>query len=127
MTTALLLDEMFDPRIARALCELGHDCLAVVADPALRESNDRDLFAIAARDGRVLVTNNVSDFERPRRDAQHRGATTAPLIYTSDATFPRDRRFLQRIVEALDRVATSDAVARSGGVLWLEPTPRSVT
>jgi hypothetical protein len=39
----LLLDEMFDPRIAAALSEHGHDCVAVAAEARLSESSDDEL------------------------------------------------------------------------------------
>jgi predicted nuclease of predicted toxin-antitoxin system len=57
VTTRLLLDEMFHPRIAEELRARGHDCLAVVADADLRRSSDEDLLQRAAGDGRALVTS----------------------------------------------------------------------
>jgi hypothetical protein len=90
-----------------------------VADPVARESSDAELLRRALDDGRVLVTNNVVDFERLRRQRQENDDPVPPLIYTSDAAFPRDRRFLGRLVDALDRACSTDAVAMAGGVLWL--------
>lgn len=123
MSTRLLLDEMFGPRIAVELVTRGHDCIALVADRALRESSDADVLRLALDQGRALVTNNVADFERLRRQRAAEAQPTPPLIYTSDATFPRDRRFLGRLVTALDHACTTDAVAASGGVLWLARVP----
>lgn len=119
MTARLLLDEMFHPRIAAELSARGHDCVAVVAEPALRESSDAELFTHALAEGRALVTNNVVDFERLRRQHTAAGDPVPALIYTSDTAFPRDRRFLDRLITALDHAATTDALAASGGVLWL--------
>jgi hypothetical protein len=68
---------------------------------------------------RTLVTNNVVDFERLRRRRIENGGVPQ-LIYTSDSTFPRDRRFVGRLITALDDLCASDAVATSGGVLWLQ-------
>lgn len=121
MSTRLLLDEMFSPRIAAELAARGHDCVAVAADPMMRESSDADLLPIALEGGRVLVTNNVADFERLRRQRQVDDQPMPPLIYTSDAAFPRDRRFIGRLVAALDDACTTDAVGPTGGVLWLQP------
>jgi hypothetical protein len=45
-----------------------------------------------------------------------------PLIYTSDSAFPRDRRFVGRLVEALDAALETDAAHHHGGVLWLAPS-----
>ncbi|MGH3504739.1 MAG: DUF5615 family PIN-like protein [Nocardioidaceae bacterium] len=121
MRTRLLLDEMFHPRIATELAARGHDCVAVVAEAALRESSDAELLAHALADGRALVTNNVVDFERLRRQHTAAGEPVPPLIYTSDAAFPRDRRFIGRLITALEHAWTSDASATTGGVLWLQP------
>jgi predicted nuclease of predicted toxin-antitoxin system len=74
VSSRLLLDEMFSPRIATELAARGHDCLAVVADPVARMSSDADLLRRALDNGRALVTNNVVDFERLRR--QRRSAST---------------------------------------------------
>lgn len=119
MSVRLLLDEMFHPRIASELTARGHDCLAVAAQPDLRESDDADLLAYALEQRRTLVTNNVVDFERLRRQRDHTGQAVPPLIYASDAAFPRDRRFVGRLIAALDHACSSDAVTAAGGVLWL--------
>ena len=121
MSGRLLLDEMFHPRITEELSRRGHDCRSVVADPLLRQRSDADLVALAVAEDRTLATNNVVDFERLRRDRQADGAPVPPLIYTSDAAFPRDRRYLGRLIEALDAALKTDTAARHGGVLWLAP------
>lgn len=121
MSRRLLLDEMFSPRITDELAERGHDCRSVVADLLLRQRPDADLMAVAVAEERVLVTNNVVDFERLRRERVADAAPVPPLVYTSDASFPRDRRFVRRMVEALDAALKTDAVTRHGGVLWLTP------
>lgn len=123
MTARLLLDEMFSPRIATELVERGYDCRSVAADPLLRERPDDALFAVAAAEQRILVTENVVDFERLRRDRVADTAHVPPLIYTSSSAFPRDRRYVRRLVEALDGALKTDAVTRHGGVLWLSATP----
>ena len=122
MSGRVLLDEMFHPGIAAELAERGHDCRSVVADPILRQRSDADLVSLAVAEGRTLVTNNVVDFERLRRAGLAEGAAVPPLIYTSDASFPRNRRYVARIVEALDSALKADAVGRHGGVLWLAPS-----
>lgn len=82
MSTRLLLDEVFHPRIATELTARGHDCLAVAAEANLRESSDVELLAHTLGDDRILVTNNVVDFERlppPRRRRRGRTATDLHL------------------------------------------------
>jgi predicted nuclease of predicted toxin-antitoxin system len=118
---ALLLDEMFSPRIADELGPVGIDCRAVVADPVLRAQSDLEIFDSAVRDNRVLVTNNVTDFESLRRAREAAGGPVPGLVYTSDVTFPRTKAYLSRLVTALAVAATDRETAACGGVLWLRP------
>lgn len=122
MSGRVLLDEMFHPGIAIELTDRGHDCRSVVADPTLRQRSDAELVSIAVAESRTLVTNNVVDFERLRRGRVADGAPVPPLVYTSDVSFPRNRRFVARIIESLDAALKTDAAARHGGVLWLSPS-----
>jgi predicted nuclease of predicted toxin-antitoxin system len=118
---ALLLDEMFSPVIADELTRRGVDCRAVVADRMLRRRADLKIFEVALGEGRVLVTNNVRDFESLRRARQALPSPVPGLIYTCDASFPRTRAFIPEMVAALEIAARNHAVARQGGVLWLQP------
>jgi predicted nuclease of predicted toxin-antitoxin system len=122
MSARLLLDEMLHPSIAAQLVERGHDCRSVVADAALRQRADADLMALAVAEDRTLVTDNVVDFERLRRDRVAESAPVPPLVHTSDSSFPRNRRYVSQLVEALDAALKTDAVGRHGGVLWLSPS-----
>lgn len=74
---------------------------------------------------RVLVTNNVVDFELLRRQRSAMDEPVPPLVYTSDATFPPNRQFVGRLVEALEHAAKNRMVHATGRVLWLTPTPVS--
>jgi hypothetical protein len=118
---ALVLDEMFSPRIADELALVGIDCRAVVADPVLRAQSDLEIFDFAVRDNRVLVTNNVTDFESLRRAREAAGGAVPGLVYTSDVTFPRTKAYLSRLVTALAAAAADRETAACGGVLWLRP------
>jgi predicted nuclease of predicted toxin-antitoxin system len=102
---ALLLDEMFSPQIAAELALRGVDCRAVVADPVLRAQSDLEIFDAGVRDGRVIVTNNVTDFESLRRAREAAGGPVPGLIYTSDVTFPRARAYVSRLAAALEAAA----------------------
>ena len=88
---ALLLDEMFSPAIAAELTARGIDCRAVVADALLRAQSDLEIFDTGLLENRVIVTNNVPDFESLRRAREASGGAVPGLIYTSDLTFPRTR------------------------------------
>lgn len=56
-----LIDEMFPPRTCARLVERGHDA-AHVRDLGVDARPDRKVAAVAARDGRAVVTENVKDF-----------------------------------------------------------------
>ena len=118
---SLLLDEMFSPAIAVDLAARGIDCRAVAADVLLRAQSDLEIFDVGLLEGRVIVTNNVPDFESLRRAREAFGGDLPGLIYTSDLTFPRTKAYIPRLVAALATAASSHEAARRGGVLWLRP------
>jgi hypothetical protein len=118
---ALLLDEMFSPRIAALLVAQHVDCAVVAEDELLRASDDETVLLAALDQQRVLVTNNFVDFQPLRRTCSAAGLLVPPLIYTDDATFPRGRAFVDRIAAALAVAATGRLTAAYGGVLWLSP------
>ena len=101
MSCPLLLDEMFSDAIAQQLRAVGHDVIAVVADPALVSLPDDQILAHAAAAGRALVTANIKDFMP--LDGQYRaaGQSHAGLILVSTKTFPQDRGFVGAIASAL--------------------------
>ena len=90
------------------------------ADPVLRALSDLEIFQTALAEGRVLVTNNVPDFESLRRAHEAAGNEIPGLIYTSDLTFPRTKAYVSRLGAALAAAAGRET-ARCGGVLWLRP------
>jgi predicted nuclease of predicted toxin-antitoxin system len=120
---ALLLDEMFSPTIAEQLRGAGIDCVAIAAVPSLTSQDDPAVLDMALSTSRVLVTNNVVDFERLRTQRAARDEPNPPLIYTADTTFPRNRKFIGRLVEALEHAAKNRLVHATGGVLWLATPP----
>jgi len=122
VSDALLLDEMFSPTIAAELTSRGVDCRAVASDPLLRAQQDLAVLEAALGEGRVLVTNNVPDFESLRRAWDAAGRTIPGLIYTHDGTFPRTKSFVSRLSGALEIAARSLTAGHSGGVLWLRPS-----
>jgi hypothetical protein len=117
----LLLDEMFSPTIADILRERGIDCQGVAARPLLRSRDDPEVLEAAVREARILVTNNVVDFEILRHRSLAEGQAVPGLIYTSDRGFPRDRAFIARLADALEHAALTYQVKAHGGVFWLRP------
>jgi nucleoside-diphosphate-sugar epimerase len=68
-------------RVARALRRRGHDVRAADEERALDGMTDDDLLALAAVEGRILVTFNVADFPRiVRRWAEEGRAHTGCAI-----------------------------------------------
>jgi hypothetical protein len=110
---------MFSLAIADELAIRGIDGRAVTADPMLRALSDLEIFEVALLEGRVLVTNNVADFESLRRARDAAGGVVPGLIYTSDAAFPRTKAYVARLAVALESAARSRETARCGGMLWL--------
>ena len=117
---ALLLDEMFAPGIAAELGRRGHDVVAVAAEPQLRAMTDAELYAWAAQHGRRIVTENVKDFRRLAQ-MQEGPAQRPGLLFTSSRTFPRSRRHLGPLVNALDDWASRPDAARRPPEDWLQP------
>jgi hypothetical protein len=58
-----LIDEMFPPATCQRLAERGHDVVHV-RQRGVDASPDTDVAAVASRERRVLVTENVKDFAR---------------------------------------------------------------
>jgi predicted nuclease of predicted toxin-antitoxin system len=60
----LLLDEQISGKVAARLRGLGHDVVAVAADPNCLGLADIDVLELAQREGRAVVTYDCRDFER---------------------------------------------------------------
>ncbi|MHB1536568.1 MAG: DUF5615 family PIN-like protein [Acidimicrobiales bacterium] len=67
----LLVDEMYPLRLAQVLRALGMEA-STAGELAIVGRSDLELFAIAAAEGYVLLTENVADFARIA--AEHLGA-----------------------------------------------------
>lgn len=101
----LLLDEMISPRIALELRERGHDAQAVKRDrPDLGGRSDRELIERMASEGRAIVTNDVADFQPLHDRLLAAGEEHAGMIFTSDATMPRNRAAIPLWVERLGKL-----------------------
>ena len=121
----LLLDEMFSPRIAALLGEAGIDCTSVATEPILRTQDDAAVADAALVQRRILVTNNVVDFELIRRRRLALDQPVPGLVYTDDGTFPRTRSWVGQISDALAYAATHHLTSQYGGVLWLSEPPEN--
>ena len=119
----LLFDEHLPPQIAAELRRRGHDAVAVVERPDLRRAPDEKLWATARSEGRVIVTQDISDFTRlAARDAaiakRHPG-----LVLIHRRRFSRGGHDIGQLVEALDALVSSNPAdhAMTDRVTWLKP------
>ena len=97
----LLLDEMLSPAIAAELTRAGCDCRAVSSDAALRGAPDGEVLETAARERRVLITDNIRDYVPLSNVWASQGRRHAGIILISSRTFPMMRGRSGWIVAAL--------------------------
>jgi hypothetical protein len=103
----LLLDEMYPAGIAEGLRARGHDAVAVVERPELRNLSDAEVFAAAQRERRAVVTENVADFVPITNAQDARGDAHHGLVLVHARKYPRgDRRSIGAMVTALDALAS---------------------
>ena len=98
----LLLDEMVSPRIARELRGKGFDVQAVKSDrPDLEAVADREIVRRMAAEKRVIVRNDVLDFQLIHNQLQAAGEEHCGIVFTDDATMPRNKASIPLWVETL--------------------------
>ncbi|MGH9122143.1 MAG: DUF5615 family PIN-like protein [Acidimicrobiales bacterium] len=123
----LLLDEMFPAAIAEALRAGAHEVLAVQEEPTLRGLSDADVFAVAQRMERAVLTENAREYLPLVADTHARGEAHWGLILTTNRSFPRHRtRFIGAMTRAL--ASLLEAHRRTGAVslvVWLRPDPHA--
>jgi hypothetical protein len=106
----LLLDEMYPHVIADRLSARGHEIEAVTRRADLRALPDSDIFAIAQRERRAIVTENIADFSEIADDHDRRGIVHHGLVLVDPGKYSRGApRTIGRIVRELDRVLTEHA------------------
>ncbi len=101
----LLLDETLPDELAQRLALQHHDVATVSTHPELRGAPDSEVFAIARREHRVIVTTDAMDFlELAAGQDEH-----ARIVVTSVRRVAREQalaqlvRDLQQIVGELER------------------------
>lgn len=91
-----LIDSMLPPQVAAELNERGHDA-ATPASLGAHNLPDDTLSEIAAAEGRVIVTENASDFAR---------VTTCTVLLVRKEWWERDA-LAARLAASLDRWAAA--------------------
>lgn len=97
----LLLDEMYPARLARALRERGVDAEGVDERPPLRGLADEELLAIAAREERALLSENVADFMRLYGEWGAAGRAHAGVVIALSSRFSRTPAGYEALASAL--------------------------
>jgi len=118
----LALDNDYSPTIALRLREAGHDVVAAVERGWEREDDER-ILAVCVKEGRALMTNDVADFTAISRRWTADGRAHTGLVFTSDASMPRGRATIGRLVSALDALMRlhPGEDAFKNRVHWLSP------
>lgn len=84
----LLLDEQISGKVAERLRDRGHDVIATTAEPSLRGLSDPELFELAQRDERAVVTYNRADFEAIVREYAETNRQHHGLVIAHPVRFP---------------------------------------
>lgn len=117
----LLLDEQISGKVAERLRGRGHNALAVTAEPALRGLGDPDLFEVAQRQERAVVTYNRADFEAIIREYAAANREHHGLVIVHPVRFPSQE--LSRLATALAAFIDTFPPGKSF-VTWLQESPR---
>lgn len=104
---------MYPYAIAEQLRDRGHDVVAVSERPELRGAPDRDVFAVAQREARALVSDDLG-FQAIVAEYLSRGERHHGVVFTSNRRFPRYQpATIGRLVRALDDFLSAEPPAAS--------------
>ncbi|MDR0285714.1 MAG: DUF5615 family PIN-like protein [Propionibacteriaceae bacterium] len=112
---AFLLDEHYPAALAASLTQLGIDTQSVNERDDLRGTSDINVLTVAAREGRVVVTEDASTFPT----AMTVVGDYPGVVFCDSGRFPRTVNALPRLEKALVAFATHPP-ATTGFVWWLK-------
>jgi Domain of unknown function (DUF5615) len=116
----LLLDAHHSRHAAQRLRGEGHDVIAAADDATLATLDDENVLRHAARDGRVLVTENAKDFDRLVRTWAAGGEHHAGVIFTSPRRFHRGSKgYPDDLVKALRDLLSDPPPDMTDRIHWL--------
>ena len=99
----LLLDEQLSPAIAEQLKARGHDVVSV-AEAGLTGVSDIQVLSSAARDRRVVVTNNIKDFRPLHADTLKMSTAHYGILLVPTGKYSLKRDQLGPLITALDHL-----------------------
>lgn len=104
--------------MAEALRARGLDAIAIDERPEARGLTDDGVLELAARDGRVVVSLNCTDFLELDRRAHAAGASHNGMILVNTRRFRRRAAGSKEFLDALAALATGDR-SLNGHITWL--------
>ncbi|HUB98362.1 MAG TPA: DUF5615 family PIN-like protein [Solirubrobacterales bacterium] len=113
----LLLDEQISGKVAKRLRDRGHDVIAATDDPGLRGLGDPDLFEVAQRQGRAVVTYNRVDFEPIVREYAETNREHHGLVVVHPTRFQSWE--FARLTAAIDGLLAGPGLGK-GFLIWLQ-------
>ena len=124
----LLLDEHLSPEVARSLRSRGHDVEAVAERGILRSEKDIDVLVAAAREQRVVVTQDIGDFTRLGARRLPDLHWHAGVVLVAPGAFPTSSEGFGRLIRALEALlaAHSDDEELIGEIAWLKRAPEDI-
>lgn len=99
---------MLPPNTAGVLNQLGHDAVSVLG-AGLLGSPDQDVFNLAVRDIRVIVTENVADFAVLLQRSMSREEPCVPVVFVRRSDFPPKDGLATHLAAHLHAWATQDS------------------
>jgi hypothetical protein len=96
-----LLDEMLPAVTCRLLVGRGHDAVSV-HEVNLAGAEDERVFAFAARERRIIVTENFADYAVLLEQRIGRGQPCVPVVFVRKSMFPGRGALATRIARRLD-------------------------
>jgi predicted nuclease of predicted toxin-antitoxin system len=117
----LLLDEMYPPALAEALCAAGIDARTVFG-LGLGGRSDPEILAAAVTEGYAVLTENVADFAHISAEHLTAGQHHPGVLIALSSRFSRRRAGIGAIVAAVHAVADQNLEDR---VVYLQNTDDS--
>lgn len=96
-----LIDEMLPPATAEELRAKGHAAVAV-ADLDRQGAADAELFDLAARQQRILVTENFSDYAALVEAALTSDASCTAVVFVRTSSMPAGGALASHLATQLD-------------------------
>ncbi len=115
-----LLDEQLSPQIARLLRERDVDIDAIAERSDLPEASDTEVFDVASREQRAVVTNNVKDFRPLAAERLASGQGHAGLILVP-ANRDRSRDATGALADAIETLMRAHPDGIADAEHWIPP------